>query len=80
MYKGLKEFDDFTEEENIAFVSREVTKDWLEATLAKALQEARSDPMEFVFGALCSQVGFTRRDTMHMIDLVDKWKEEKGGW
>lgn len=77
MYKGLKEAEDLTVSEGLSFWEGEVTVSWLEVMLGKALREARQDPLEYLFGALCNQLGLPRGRIAELIGLVDQWKKEK---
>lgn len=77
MCKGLKEAEDLTISEEISFLDGEVTVSWLEVTLGNALREARQDPLEYLFGALCSQLDIPRDRMAELIGLVDQWKKEK---
>jgi hypothetical protein len=55
----------------------DVTKEWVDAAFQEALSRAESDPLEFLFGALCFAVGFSAEETTQRADRLYGWRKQR---
>jgi hypothetical protein len=61
------------EEEKGAFVSHA----WFEETLGHALERAQKEPLDYMFGALCSEIGLSRSQMELYWDRIQEWRDDR---